>query len=66
MVTELVLVTVAPFRVIPVSTLLVVPPLIPLGTVSGVTGVTVKLPVPITNCVFTVLQLLLPAVSHTL
>ena len=66
MVTELVLVTVAPFRVIPVSTLLVVPPLIPLGTVSGVTGVTVKLPVPITNCVFTVLQLLLFAVSHTL
>ena len=66
MVTELVLVTVAPFRVIPVSTLLVVPPLIPLGTVSGVTGVTVKLPVPITNCVFTVLQLLCPAVSHTL
>ena len=66
MVTELVLVTVAPFRVIPVSTLLVVPPLIPLGTVSGVTGVTIKLPVPITNCVFTVLQLLLPAVSHTL
>ena len=58
MVTELVLVTVAPFRVIPVSTLLVVPPLIPLGTVSGVTSVTVKLPVPITNCVFTVLQLL--------
>ena len=66
MVTELVLVTVVPFRVIPVSTLLVVPPLMPLGTVSGVTGVTVKLPVPITNCVFTVLQLLLPAVSHTL
>ena len=66
MVTELVLVTVAPFRVIPVSTLLVVPPLIPLGTVSGVTGVTVKLPVPITNVLVTVLQLLLPAVSHTL
>ena len=66
MVTELVLVTVVPFRVIPVSTLLVVPPLIPLGTVSGVTGVTVKLPVPITNVVVTVLQLLLPAVSHTL
>ena len=54
MVTELVLVTVAPFRVIPVSTLLVVPPLIPLGTVSGVTGVTVKLPVPITNVLVTV------------
>ena len=66
MVTELVLVTVVPFRVIPVSTLLVVPPLIPLGTVSGVTGVTVKLPVPITKVVVTVLQLLLFAVSHTL
>ena len=66
MVTELVLVTVAPFRVIPVSTLLVVPPLIPLGTVSGVTGVTVKLPVPITKVLVTVLQLLCPAVSHTL
>ena len=66
MVTELVLVTVVPFRLIPVSTLLVVPPLAPLETVSGVTGVTVKLPVPITNVVVTVLQLLCPAVSHTL
>ena len=66
MVTELVLVTTLPLSLTPVSTLLVVPPLIPLGTVSGVTGVTVKLPVPITNVVVTVLQLLLPAVSHTL
>ena len=65
-VTELVFVTTLPLSLTPVSTLLVVPPLMPLGTVSGVTGVTVKLPVPITNCVFTVLQLLLPAVSHTL
>ena len=66
MVTELVLVTVAPFRVIPVSTLLVVPPLIPLGTVSGVTGVTVKLPVPITNVLVTVWQLVGFSFSHTL
>ena len=67
MVTELVFVTVAPFRVIPVSTLLVVPPLMPLGTVSGVTGVTVKLPVPITNVLVTVWQLvgLSPATSAT-
>ena len=58
MVTELVLVTTLPLSLTPVSTLLVVPPLIPLGTVSGVTGVTVKLPVPITKVVVTVLQLL--------
>ena len=66
MVTELVLVTVAPFRVIPVSTLLVVPPLIPLGTVSGVTGVTVKLPVPITKVLVTVWQFVGLSFSHTL
>ena len=66
MVTELVLVTTLPLSLTPVSTLLVVPPLMPLGTVSGVTGVTVKLPVPITKVVVTVLQLLCPAVSHTL
>ena len=66
MVTELVLVTVVPFRVIPVSTLLVVPPLMPLGTVSGVTGVTVKLPVPITNVLVTVWQLVGLSFSHTL
>ena len=66
MVTELVLVTTLPLSLTPVSTLLVVPPVIPLGTVSCVTGVTVKLPVPITKVVVTVLQLLCPAVSHTL
>ena len=65
-VTELVFVTTLPLSLTPVSTLLVVPPLAPLGTVSGVTGVTVKLPVPITKVVVTGLQLLLPAVSHTL
>ena len=66
MVTELVLVTVVPFRVMPVSTLLVVPPLMPLGTVSGVTGVTVKLPVPITKVLVTVWQLVGLSFSHTL
>ena len=66
MVTELVLVTVVPFRVIPVSTLLVVPPLIPLGTVSGVTGVTVKLPVPITKVLVTVWQFVGLSFSHIL
>ena len=66
MVTELVLVTTLPLSLTPVSTLLVVPPLIPLGTVSGVTGVTVKLPVPITNVLVTVWQLVGLSFSHTL
>ena len=65
-VTELVLVTTLPLSLTPVSTLLVVPPLIPLGTVSGVTGVTVKLPVPITKVLVTVWQLVGFSFSHTL
>ena len=65
-VTELVLVTTLPLSLTPVSTLLVVPPLMPLGTVSGVTGVTVKLPVPITNVLVTVWQLVGLSFSHTL
>ena len=65
-VTELVLVTTLPLSLTPVSTLLVVPPVIPLGTVSGVTGVTVKLPVPITNVLVTVWQFVGLSFSHTL
>ena len=65
-VTELVFVTTLPLSLTPVSTLLVVPPLAPLGTVSGVTGVTVKLPVPITKVLVTIWQLVGFSFSHTL
>ena len=58
-VTELTLGLGVPFKVTPVKMLwVVVPPNAPLGTVSGVTGVTVKLPVPIVKVLVTVLQLL--------
>ena len=65
-VTEFVLVTTLPLSLTPVSTLLVVPPVIPLGIVSGVTSVTVKLPVPITKVLVTVWQLVGLSFSHTL
>ena len=66
MVTEFVLGLATPPNVMLGTTLLVVPPLIPLGTVSGVTGVTVKLPVPITKVLVTVWQLVGLSFSHTL